>query len=277
MKTILSIQSQVAHAGVGNSIAVFAMQRLGVRVIALPTTLLGRRPDRGDPGGGPLPKETLKSLLEGLDADGALANIGAVISGYVGDAEQVEIILDAVERVRAQSPGAVYVCDPVLGDDGRSYVSPDIADAIINGLVPRADWLTPNFFEFGMATNREIKTLDAARDVARYVGRPVLVSSIPSENGVGVLYAAPGGDWYCETPLLPSAPKGAGDLLTALFTARRIKGEAPAVALEASVGALYDVLVRTLALQRDEIAVIEAQDLLVEPKTWPKARALTAP
>ena len=46
MKTILSIQSQVAGARVGNSVAVFAMERLGVRVIALPTTLVGRRPGR---------------------------------------------------------------------------------------------------------------------------------------------------------------------------------------------------------------------------------------
>ena len=46
MKAVLSIQSQVAGARVGNSVAGFALERLGVPVIALPTTLLGRRPAR---------------------------------------------------------------------------------------------------------------------------------------------------------------------------------------------------------------------------------------
>ena len=37
MNTILSIQSQVAGARVGNSVAAFAMERLGVRVLQIPT------------------------------------------------------------------------------------------------------------------------------------------------------------------------------------------------------------------------------------------------
>ncbi len=105
-----------------HSVAAFAMERLGVRVFQLPTTILGRRPDRGPPGGGPLPKETLASLLEGLAADGALGEIDAVLSGYVGDSEQVEVILDAVERVKAANPNALYVCDPVLGDEGKGLL-----------------------------------------------------------------------------------------------------------------------------------------------------------
>ena len=133
-KTILSMQSQVVGARVGNSIAAFAMERLGVRVFQLPTTLLGRRPDHGPPGGGPIPAETLESLLKGLEDDGAFGDIDAVLSGYLGDAEQAPVILDAVERIKAANPEAIFICDPVLGDEDKLYVSESIVDAVLNGL-----------------------------------------------------------------------------------------------------------------------------------------------
>lgn len=273
-KTILSIQSQVVGARVGNSLAAFAMERLGVRVWQLPTTLLGRRPDHGAPGGGPMPAETLASLFEGLAADGRLNEIDAVLTGYLGDGEQVPVILDAIERVKAANPRAVFVCDPVLGDEGKLYVSEAIADAVLGGLAPRADWLMPNAFELGVISGRVIDGVEPARDAARRIGKPVLASSIRTATGLGNLYSAPGGDWFCETPRLPRAPKGAGDLLSALFTARRVRGEAPAVALEAATGAVYDVIVRSLAAESEDLALPAAQELLAEPVTWPRALRL---
>jgi pyridoxine kinase len=273
-KTILSIQSQVANGRVGNSVAAFAMERLGVRVWQLPTTLLGRRPDRGPPGGGPMPAETLSSLFEGLAADGRLGEIDAVFVGYLGDSEQVAVILDATDRIKAANPSAVFVCDPVLGDDGKLYVSEPVADAVLSGLAPHADWLFPNAFELGLLAGKTIDGLEAARNAARRIGKPVLCSSIRTALGLGNLYAAPGGDWFCETARLPRAPKGAGDLLSALFLARRVRGESPAIALEAATGAVSDVIVRSLAAESEDLFLPAAQDVLADPVTWPRARQL---
>jgi len=264
----------VANGRVGNSVAAFAIERLGVRVLQLPTTLLGRRPDRGPPGGGPLPAETLSSLFEGLAADGRLGEIDAVLTGYLGDDEQVAVILDAVQRIKAANSRAIYACDPVLGDEGRLYVREAIADAVLNGLAPNADWFFPNAFELGVLTGRAIDTLEDARAAARRIGKPVLASSSPLPAGLGNLYASVAGDWLCETSRLPGAPKGTGDLLSALFLARRVRGEAPPVALEGATGAVYDVIVRTLAAQADDLVLPEAQDLMAEPSTWPAAKPL---
>ena len=272
--TILSIQSQVTGARVGNSVAAFAMERLGVRVLQAPSVILGRRPDLGAPGGGPVPAEFLGALLEGLADSGVLGEIDAVLTGYLGESDQVAPILDIVERVKAANPKAVFVCDPVLGDDGKVYVNDALADAMLNGLVPHADWLAPNAFELALMTNKTIDSLDAARDAARRFGKPVLVSSIRSALGIGNLYAAPGADWFCETARLPRAPKGTGDLLTALFVARRVRGEAPAVALEAATGAVYDVIVRSLAAESEDLALPQAQNVLEDPVTWPQAARL---
>lgn len=274
MKTILSIQSQVVGARVGNSVAAFAMERLGVRVLQAPTTLLGRRPDHGPPGGGPIPAETLAALLEGLAADGIFAEIDAVLTGYLGHSEQVAVILDAVQRIKAANPKATFICDPVLGDDGKLFVSDAIADAVLNGLWPHADWLTPNSFELGLLTGRQIDSLATAREAAKRTGKPVLCSSIRTALGLGNLLSQPTGDWFCETARLPRAPKGTGDLLSALFVGRRIRGDAPAIALEGATGAVYDVIVRSMAADSEDLLLPEAQALLDEPVTWPRARHL---
>lgn len=274
MKTVLSIQSQVAGARVGNSVAAFAMERLGVRVLQLPTVLLGRRPDHGPPGGGPIPADTLSAMIEGLAADGILAEVDAVLSGYLGAPDHVGVVLDAVARVKAANAKAVFVCDPVLGDDGKLFVRDEIADAVMNGLWRHADWLTPNVFELGLLTGRTVDSLESAREAARLVGKPVLCSSIRTALGLGNLLAAPTGDWFCETPRLPRAQKGAGDLLSALYVGRRVRGDALVVALEGATGSVYDVIVRSLAADSEDLLLPQAQELLEEPVTWPRARSL---
>jgi pyridoxine kinase len=86
------------------------------------------------------------------------------------------------------------------------------------------------------------------------------------------LYVAPTGAWLVETPRLPHLAKGAGDLFAALFTARRAGGQSLVVALEAAVGAVHDVIVRSMLTGADGLAIIEAQDKLEFPDTWPTAR-----
>lgn len=274
MKTVLSIQSQVAGARVGNSVAAFAMERLGVRVFQLPTTILGRRPDHGAPGGGALPAATLASILDGLAEDGLFAEIDAVLTGYLGQADHAAVIVDAVTRIKAANPKALFVCDPVLGDEGKLFVSEGIADAVMNGLVPHADWLMPNAFELGLLTNTTIDGLETARKAARRIGKPVLVSSIRTAIGLGNLLCAPQSEWFCETARLPRAPKGTGDLLSALYVGRRVRGDAPAIALEGATGSVYDVIVRSLAAESEDLLLPGAQDVLGDPVTWPRARSL---
>jgi pyridoxine kinase len=216
----------------------------------------------------------LSALIEGLAADGIFGEIDAVLTGYLGSSEQVAVILDAVERIKAANPKAIFVCDPVLGDEGKLFVSEAIADAVLNGLWPQADWLTPNVFELGLLTSRTIDGLAAARDAARRIGRPVLCSSIRTALGLGNLLSQPTGDWFCETARLPRAPKGTGDLLSALFVARRVRGDAPAIALEGATGAVYDVIVRSVAADSEDLLLPEAQAVLEDPVTWPRARHL---
>jgi pyridoxine kinase len=275
MKTILSIQSQVAGDRVGNSAACFAIERLGVRAIALPTTLYGRRPDKGAPGGGPIPVGLLEAMLGALDADGALARVDVILSGYVASPDQIDFVRLAVERVKLAHPQAIYVCDPVLGDrESGLYVSDEIAAALIAKLVPAADLITPNVWELETITGLPADTLHNARRAALSLGCAVLVTSAPAENGIGTLYCSAKSSWLVETPRAPAAPKGTGDLFTALFVAHRLTGKSTAVALEAAAGATYDVILRSLTEGSDGLALVEAQDKLTDPDTWPTAQPI---
>jgi pyridoxine kinase len=271
--TILSIQSQVAGARVGNSVAAFAMERLGVRVLQVPTVLLGRRPDHGAPGGGPIPAKRFATLLQGLADDGWFGEIDVVLTGYLGEPEQAPLILDAVAQIKTGNPKALFICDPVLGDDGKLFVSQSVADAV-STLAETCDWLIPNAFELGVLAGKPTGDLAQARTAAKQLNRPVLCTSVRTATGLGNLYAAPTGDWFCETPRLPRAPKGAGDLFTALFAARRARGDALVMALEGATGAVYDVIVRSLAADSEHLLLPEAQDVLEEPVTWPRAISL---
>jgi pyridoxine kinase len=276
MTTIVSIQSQVAGATVGNSVAVFAMQRLGARVIALPTTQFGRRPDKGLPGGGPIPAEVLQSLIDAVEAEHGFAGIDAVLTGYFSSPEQVAVASDAIAKIKAANPRALVVCDPVLGDEPRGlYVRAETAAAIGARLAPLADLITPNRFELEVLSGgARLQDLNAVYAAAMRWPKPVMVTSVHGESDAkdGVLYTAPTGAWLIETPRLPHPAKGAGDLFAALFTARRVLGQSLVVALEAAVGAVHDVIVRTLVEGGDSLAVVEAQDKLDHPESWPTAR-----
>lgn len=283
MKTVLSIQSQVVGARVGNSIAGFAFERLGVNVICLPTTLLGRRPDRAaiagaHPGGGAIPAGELMTLLEAIDADGALKKVDVVLSGYLGEAEQAQVVVEAALRVKRANPQAIYVCDPVMGDsDSGRYVSPETAEAIGRVMVPVADLILPNAWELGQLAGMATTSVNETLRAARVMGRPALVTSVPAPEGkVGAMFATLRSAWLVETPRAPGAAKGAGDLFAALFIAHRLNGRSSAVALEAAAGATYDVVLRTIATGSDDLAIVESQDKLVDPDTWPTAQPLAA-
>lgn len=274
MKTVLSMQSQVADAKVGNSAAVFVFERLGVQVIALPTVLFARRPDRGAPGGGVTPAAWLCDMLAQLQDAGRLAAVDVVLSGYLGAPEQAEAAALARALVQKANPAAVYVCDPVLGDQDRGlYAKPAVAQVIREVLAPAADLLTPNAFELAWLTGAAVGSVSEACAAAKGLGRAVLVTSAPSPRGLATLYCAPEQTLAVETPQLPGAPKGAGDVLTALFVAQRLRGAELGPALAHAVGAVFDLIVAAAGPNAD-LPLTARQDLLDAPRTRPQWRAL---
>ena len=161
---LLSIQSHVAYGHVGNSAAVFALQRLGVEVWPIHTVELAHHPGYGDFRGRVADAAAIAELIQGVAARGALSRCDGVLSGYVGAAGIGPEILAAVAAVKAANPAARYCCDPVLGDSDRGlYVRPDAAEFLRARAVPAAAGVTPNAFELDYLTGRASTTLAGVR------------------------------------------------------------------------------------------------------------------
>ena len=220
-----------------------ALARLGIEPILAPTVQFGRHPGWGAPGGKPVEADTMAAMLQGIEAQGVFGRLDAVITGYFASIDQVAIAADALDTVRATSPAARLVVDPVMGDVGKGlYVREDVANAIASEIVPRADLIAPNAWELARLTGLPVDDVASAVKASRTLASAVLVSSVPADDQIGVVYADARGALLATHPRARHAPNGTGDLLTALFTAARIKGQPPRKALAAAVGGLAEAV-----------------------------------
>ena len=277
-RAVLSIQSQVAYGHVGNSAATLPLQRLGFDVIPINTVQLAHHPGHGSWRGYKVEPERIAQILEGVRQRGALGRCGAIISGYLGDAAIGPIVLDAVAALRAARPGALYLCDPVIGDDGPGvFVSPGIPELMRDVLVPAADIVTPNRFELAFLASQPVSTLaEARRAAAALRGRgPRLVVatglSLVDDPGLTILVDSAEGAWLITTPRLPIAPGGTGDAFSALFLGHHLRTADTRLALERAVSAMFELVERTHARGADELRLVAAQDAF-DPPT-PRFRA----
>jgi len=271
---ILSIQSSVAYGHVGNSAAVFPLQRLGHEVWPVLTVHFSNHTGYGEWRGPLLAPDDVREVIRGIEDRGVLGQADAVLSGYQGDPAVGAVILDAVARVKELNPDAVYCCDPVMGDVGRGmFVRPGIPEYMRDTVVPQADIITPNQFELdflaGRSTGTLAEVLDAADVVRKQGPRDVLVTSvlhadIPGET-LDLVAVSDEGAWAVNTPLLPIAPNGCGDVTAALYLAHLRTSRSPEVALASTASSIYAVLEQTIAAGTREIQLVAAQEALAQP------------
>ena len=157
---LLSIQSSVAFGHVGNSAAVFPLQRLGIEAWPVNTVHFSNHTGYGEWRGPLLSADDLRAVIQGVEERGTLHRLAGVLSGYQGAEEVGGVILDTVARVKELNPEAVYCCDPVMGDVGRGmFVRPGIPEFMRDRVVPAADVITPNHFELDFLAGRSTSTV----------------------------------------------------------------------------------------------------------------------
>src|SRR5216684_1627210 len=96
---ILSIQSAVAYGHVGNSAAVFPLQRLGHEVWPVDTVQFSNHTGYGAWRGRAWDAAAVADVICGIGERGAFAGCEAVLSGYLGEVALGEAVLDAVHKV----------------------------------------------------------------------------------------------------------------------------------------------------------------------------------
>ena len=278
---ILSIQSHVAFGYVGNSAAVFPIQRLGHEVWPVLTVNFSNHTGYGEWRGPVQSASDVADVLAGIEERGALPTVSAVLSGYQGDPAVGSVILDAVSRVKSANPRAIYCCDPVMGDVGRGFfVREGIPEFMRDEVVPVADVITPNHFELDFLAGRETHTLEEvldAVDVVRGMGpRNVLVTSVVTGNQheLALVAVDEDGAWAVTTPLLPITPNGGGDVTAAVYLSHLLSTDSTPDALGKTANTLFAILDRTLRSGRRELELIASQDDIATPPTRFEVRRL---
>ncbi|WP_302552685.1 pyridoxal kinase PdxY [Comamonas kerstersii] len=276
---ILSIQSHVSYGHVGNSAAVFPLQRLGHEVWPVYTVNFSNHTGYGQWGGSPIPASEVTAIISAMEQRGALAQVDVVLSGYQGGTDIADAILDAVARVKAANPNATYTCDPVMGNaKSGCFVNPAIPELLRERVVPKADLVTPNQFELGYLAGMQVQTLEEtlkAVDAVMAMGpRAVLVTSVfrpdAAPGTIEMLAADANGAWLVTTPHLPFKANGSGDVTAALFTAHYSQhfgamGSAK-LALERTKASMFELLDLTHRSGQRELQLVQAQESYVNPK-----------
>jgi pyridoxine kinase len=272
--SILSIQSWVSFGHVGNSSAVFPLQRLGAEVWPVNTVQFSNHTGYGTWRGQVFGAEMVRDIVQGIEERGVLPRCDAVLSGYMGDATIGAAIVDAVGRVKAANPAALYCCDPVIGDVGRGiFVRPGIPEFMRDAAIPAADIATPNQFELAWLTGREVRTLADAKAAVlalQAMGpRCVFLTSLSVEETpdafIEMLAAEDGAFWRVRTPRLPISVNGAGDAIAALFLYHRLRWGEARIAAASAASSIYGLLRRTAEAGSQEILTVDAQEEFVTP------------
>ncbi|XP_034707301.1 pyridoxal kinase-like isoform X4 [Vitis riparia] len=152
---VLSIQSHTVQGYVGNKSAVFPLQLLGYDVDPINSVQFSNHTGYPTFKGQVLNGQQLGDLIAGLEENNLLYYTH-LLTGYIGSVSFLNAVLEVVHKLRSVNPKLTYVCDPVMGDDGKLYVPTELVAIYREKVVPVASMLTPNQFEAELLTGFRI-------------------------------------------------------------------------------------------------------------------------
>ena len=277
MKNVLSIQSHVVYGYAGNKAAVLPMQLLGVDAWALNTVQFSNHTQYQRWKGMVIPKEQIAEITQGIADIGALGECDAVLSGYIGAAEQGQEILNTVNAVKAANPNAIYFCDPVMGHpDKGCVVAPGVAEFLVKDAMSQADIIAPNLVELrelsGLNVENFAQALQAIEAILAKGPKMVLVKHLSkvgqNPQKFEMVLATQQGMWHVSRPLhefVGRDPVGVGDMTSAIFLANLLNGKSEVEAFEHTANAVNDVMTVTKDSHKYELQIIAARQYIVNP------------
>ncbi len=277
---VIVISSHVARGTVGNRAAVFALESLGFPVWAVPTIILPWHPGHGRATRIVPDNKSFASLVGDLGKARWLPEVGAIITGYLGDAAQADAIASLVKIVKTSNPRILYLCDPVIGDANGLYVTEATAIAIRDKLLPLADVTTPNRFELAWLTGMSVADNSAIISAAQKLGvERTLVTTAHGmlAGSIGNLFLSPKSALLAEHRMVDGPSNGLGDLTSALFMSHLLLNESEERALKATIASVFEVMARAAKRASDEIMLAEDANSLAHPMAMVQMRRLAMP
>lgn len=268
--SILSIQSWVAYGRVGNRAAVFPLERLGHEVWPVNTVNFSNHPGYGSYRGGVYQPSDVAEVVDEIEARGAFQKCRAVLSGYLGASGTGDVVLRAVEKVRAKDDRVIFALDPVMGDSAKGlYVDPGLPEFFRSRALAKVDILLPNTFELGLLTGLDIADIDSAATAATLLLRRgpemVVVTGLRHGGDISTLLVTGGQAWQATCRWVDAPSWGAGDLFSALFLGNFLDSADPKRSLGRAVASTYGILRATRESGSDSLTLPAAQAEIVDP------------
>lgn len=281
---ILIISSHVADNSVGGRLTAFALERLGFPVWLVPSISLARHPKRG---AGEAIRPDIRHFQDHLNrlvAAHQETPLAGIVTGYLGDPDQVPIIADTIRTLKETAPDLTYLCDPVLGDGSALYVAEPLAEAIRQDLFPLADMATPNLFETGWLLGTDAPLADAKAVMAHVSKAQTLPSSLVVTSVPGMMQGQIGNLLWrnntvpllFEHPAMPRALNGTGDLLAGLLLGQYLALQDLETACQKASASLFELTARAAKEGLDDLPIITEQLALERPVAMVHKRQIAA-
>lgn len=262
---VIVVSSLVVRGAVGGRAGTFVLERMGFPVWFLPTVILPWHPGHGRSTRIGMPSASFAGAVADLAGSDALGEVGAILTGYFGDAAEIEPVAELIAVVKARNPEAVYLCDPIIGDSDGMFQPAPIGEAIRDRLLPLADIATPNRYELAWLTETHPADNDALILSAAKLGplETVVTSAFAPRGETGALVVTPEAACLARHAEVSGAPHGTGDVFAALYLGHSLGGVAPAAALERACAGTLSAVEAAARADIDELPLAACQDALI--------------
>lgn len=201
-----------------------------------------------------LNSDDLACLYDGLQENG-ISSFSHILTGYIGSQSFLEKVAEIVVDLKKKNPSLVYVCDPVMGDNGEMYVPAELLPVYIDKILPIADIVTPNQFEVEKLTGIKITSEEDAIEAMKILHskgpKTVVISSseFSSDGSITSLASTVANGkkevYKVQFQKLNAVFVGTGDLFAACLLAWLEKDKDLKLALEKTIATLQSVIKRT--------------------------------
>lgn len=230
--------------------------------IVLPTTLMGRHPGWGPPGGETTSADILSDMWSGIAAQNI--SIDAVITGYMGSCENVALANQIISDIKLKNPSVLVIVDPVMGDAGNLYVPVEVAEDIVRTLTPKADIITPNSWEFSHIVQRQFRSIEDVKTALLDYSGCALVTSVEHQSRIGALSYHPKGLTYIGHEIFDQVPNGGGDAITGLLAGHILLGKSEEEAARLAVSSVFAMMRHAVSNQTREFPLTACQHQINE-------------
>ena len=193
------------------------------------------------------------------------------------------MLRESLLRMKATKPDLVYICDPVLGDNGKFYVPMELLNGFRDLLIPLATVITPNYFEAQVLTGIDITSftsaVEACKKLHSFGPTIVCLKGLPlddmDDNMLCILLSKRLENeqvqiYRINVRKVEGNFSGCGDLFTSLITGRILDSSRTlGQILDEVASIMLQVVQLTKSRNSKELCIIDGMDLYRSPCRLP--------